>query len=293
MDVSIITVTWNSAEFIAEQIKSVQKACTTIKYEHIIIDNASSDKTVEIIEKNFPHIQLIKNSVNCGFAKANNQGARKAQGKFFLFLNPDMKLEEKSLDVVPDFFSDHPQVGIAGCKLVNIEKRMRSIHKPTKFPHLLSLMIIALKISVLFPKVWDYFTYPDRELLSERSVDVVRGSFMLMRREIFDTLGFAFDERYYIWFEDVDICREVRKLGYQVLYTPLISCTDYAGQSFKKQNLLQRQKQFFTSAIIYLQKWEPRYKSVILSVVKWLGIGMVWMYTKIGTPLHMKDAIER
>jgi GT2 family glycosyltransferase len=293
MDLSVITVTWNSAEFIANQIISVKKACKNVSYEHFIIDNASSDGTVEIIEKNFPEIKLIKSSSNLGFAIPNNLAAKQAQGKFFLFLNPDMRLEEESLDKMVVWMNNYLDVGIAGCKLVSEENQLRSIHKPTKFPTLTSLSLTALKISVLFPQIMNRYSYTDVELNQDKEVDAVRGSFLLMRRAIIEKLGFTFDPRYFIWFEDVDICRETKRLGYKVMFTPIISCIDYAGQSFKKQNLVKRQKQFFKSAIIYLKKWEPGYKSMILWMVQWFGIEMVWIYSKIGGELKMKDAIER
>jgi GT2 family glycosyltransferase len=190
------------------------------------------------------------------------------------------------------WMNKHSDVGIAGCKLVSRENKIRQMHKPTKFPTLISLSLTALKIAAFFPQLMNRYSYTDEELNQDKEVDAVRGSFLLMRREIVENLGFGFDPRYFIWFEDVDICREAQRLGYKVMFTPIISCIDYAGQSFKKQNILKRQKQFFESAIIYLKKWEPRYKSMILWMVQWFGIGIVWMYMKIGR-LKVKDAIER
>jgi GT2 family glycosyltransferase len=267
MDVSIITLTWNSEDFITEQIVSVKKAAQTIAYEQIIVDNASTDTTIELVERNFPEIKLIKNSANLGFAAANNNAVKEAQGKLLLFLNPDMRLSEVSLDKLVSWMNVHEDCGIVSCKLVSLEDKMRPIHKPTKFPTLYSLVVTALKLPILFPSILKKYTYSDQELFQDIEVDAVRGSFMLMRRELFEKLGFAFDPRYFIWFEDVDVCREAKRLGYKVMFTPLISCIDYAGQSFKKQNLVKRQKQFFKSAIIYLNKWEPSYKSTTFAML--------------------------
>jgi len=292
MDLSVITVTWNSKEFIAEQIKSVKNACQNISFEHIVIDNASSDGTAEMIEQNFPHIIVIKNSSNLGFSKANNLAAKKAQGKFFLFLNPDMHLYKGSLDVFIRWMEEHPGVGIAGPKLHSAKFIVRTIHKPTKFPTFFSLILNALKIPVLFPKVLNHYTYSEEELKNDIEVDAIRGSCLLMRREVYEKLGFVFDERYFIWFEDVDVCREAKKLGFKVMYTPIIFCTDHAGQSFKKINWLKRQKQFFKSAQIYLQKWDSNYKSKILCFFSWIGIGLIWIYSKVGGT-KFKNAIER
>ncbi len=292
MDLSIITVTWNSEKFIAEQIRSVQSACRRISYEHFVVDNASTDKTFEIIEQNFPQIKLIKNNSNHGFAKANNLATKIASGKYFLFLNPDMRLEPDSLDVFLSWVEKHPSVGIAGPKLISTEDKMRVIHKPTKFPTFSSLALSALKIPVIFPSILNRYSYSDEELKNDAEVDTVRGSCLLMKKELYQKLGFAFDERYFIWFEDVDICREAKKMGYKVIFTPVISVIDFAGQSFKNINWIKRQKQFFKSAIIYLRKWESHYKSILLWFLQWPGLLLIWVYQKIGGK-KFKNAIER
>lgn len=296
MDLSVITVTWNSEEFIAEQIQSVKKACQKISYEHFIIDNASSDKTVETIEHNFPDIKLVKNSSNVGLAVANNMAAKRTQGKFILLLNPDMRLTEGSLDVLVSWMEKYPSVGIAGPRLISSENRMRDLHKPFKFPTLTSLILTALKIPVLFLHILDIYSYTAEELKNDLEVDGVRGAFLLLRRELYEKVGFVFDPRYFIWFEDVDICREAKRLGYKVVFTPVISCIDYAGQSFKKRNWIKRQKQFFKSAIIYLKKWEPQYKSFLLSLFVPIGVCFIWIYSLVSRFLPLtrfKNAIER
>jgi GT2 family glycosyltransferase len=257
-----------------------------------VVDNASSDKTREIIKLNFPHVKLIKNNSNLGFAKANNLAAKMSSGRYFLFLNPDMRLEPGSLEVFLFWMEKRPRVGIAGPKLISTEDKMRVIHKPTKFPTFSSLALSALKIPVIFPSILNRYTYSDEELQKDVEVDAVRGSCLLMRKEVFEKIGFAFDERYFIWFEDVDICREAKKMGYKVVFTPVISVFDFAGQSFKNIDWLKRQKQFFKSARVYLQKWEPGYKSILLWFLQWPGLLLIWVYQKIGGK-KFKNAIER
>src|SRR3989338_9205348 len=119
MDLSIITVTWNSVELIGEQIKSVKDGCKNTTFEQFVVDNASADKTVEIIEKEFPEIKLLKNDKNRGFAFPNNQAAKLATGEFLLFLNPDMRVAEGSLDKMVEWMRNHPDAGLASCKLLD------------------------------------------------------------------------------------------------------------------------------------------------------------------------------
>ena len=110
----------------------------------------------------------------------------------------------------------------------------------------------------------------------EQEVDSVRGSFMLVRRELIEKLGWGFDPRYFFWFEDVDLCREAKRLGFKVVYTPIISCVDYFGQSFKQRTSIWKQKVFSRSMLTYFQKWEPWYKWIWIAVFRPVGIFLTW-----------------
>jgi len=259
MDISIITVTWNSAEWIGGQIKSVKAGCKDISFEEIIVDNASGDSTVEIINKvgaeNFLPLQLIKNNKNTGFASANNQAAKLARGELLLFLNPDMRVEDGSLDKMVEWMRKHADVGLAGCKLLDDQGSLNKNALPRRFPTIWNQMAVILKLPHLFPAIVDNYLFKDFNPDLEQEVDSVRGSFMMMRREVYEKLGWAFDPRYFIWFEDVDLCREVKKMGLKVMYTPVIACVDYVGRSFKKPNFFWKQKQFITSMAQYFWKW--------------------------------------
>lgn len=255
MDLSVITVTWNSGELIGKQIESVKNGCKNISFEEIIVDNASTDKTVELIEQNFPEVKLLKNNKNTGFAFPNNQAARLARGEFLLFLNPDMLVEEGSLDKMVDWMRSHPAVGLASCKLVDQYGKLNKSALPRRFPTIWDQLAIIFKLPHLFPRIIDKYLFKDFNPDLEQEVDSVRGSFIIMRREVYEKLGWAFDPRYFIWFEDVDLCREVKKMGLKVVYTPIISCVDYIGQSFKKANFFWKQKQFVASMVKYFWKW--------------------------------------
>ncbi len=255
MDLSIITIAWNADELIAEQIKSVKAGCKNISFEEIIVDNASADKTIEIIEKNFPEVRLLKNNTNTGFAYPNNQAAKLATGEFLLFLNPDMRVDDGSLDKMVEWMRARPDVGLASCRLVDQHGNLNRSALPRRFPGLWDQLAIVFKLPHVFPSIVDKYLFKDFNADVEQEVDSVRGSFMIMRREVYEKLGWAFDPRYFIWFEDVDLCREVKKMGLKVVYTPVISCVDYVGQSFKKINFFWKQKQFITSMVKYFWKW--------------------------------------
>ncbi|MDO8499620.1 MAG: glycosyltransferase family 2 protein [bacterium] len=281
MDLSVITVTWNSAELIITQIMSVRTGCAKISFEQLIADNASTDGTAQLVAETFPDVKLIKNNTNNGFAYANNQCAKMAQGEFLLFLNPDMQMAEGSLDKIVAWMRLHPEVGLASCKLVDENGNLNADALPRRLPGLLDQLAIVLKIPHLFPQILDRYLYKNFDADKEQVVDSVRGSFMIMRREVYQKLGFAFDPRYFIWFEDVDICREVKRLGYKVVHTPVISCVDYIGQSFKKRTTLWKQTQFTASMLTYFKKWEPWYVWMPIAVARPIGIAMAWVADKI------------
>lgn len=259
LDLSIITVTYCSEKQIETLIRSVQKGCHKISYEHILIDNGSNDNTLALVKSFGDSVACIDNKENLGFSKANQVGYLNSQGRYLLFLNPDMEVEEKSLDKMVDWMDKHVDVGIAGCKLVDQAGNFNQEAAPRRFPRLFEQFLILLKLQKIFPNCLSRYFYKDLDFSKEHTVDTVRGSFMLMRRELTTLLGWPFDPRYFIWFEDVDICREAWKHGFQVVYTPIVQCQDAIGQSFKQRNRKWRFRQYSTSLLVYLKKWEPFY----------------------------------
>jgi len=304
MDISIITVTWNSKDLIGRQIKSARAGCKSITYEQIIADNASTDGTTDLMEKEFDAtvipaqagihnikdsrfhgndspIKVIKYEKNKGFGFANNAAAKISSGAFLLFLNPDMQVEEGSLDKMVAWMRVHPDVGLASCKLVDENGKLNKDAQPRRWPGIWDQAVILLKIHHFFPGILGRYMYKDFDADKEQEVESVRGSFFMIRREVYEKLGWAFDPRYFIWFEDVDTCREVKRLGYKVMHTPVISCVDYVGQSFKKRTTLWKQKQFTKSMLQYFQKWEPWYKWMVIAILRPIGIAMAWINDKI------------
>ena len=254
MDLSVATVTWNSARYIADQIKSVCFGCTGLRFEEIIVDNHSSDHTVKIVQEQFPQVQLIKNNYNAGFGRAYNQALKLAAGKYFLYLNPDMKILGE-ISPLLNYLETHQEVGILSGKLVGRNGEINTNALPRRFPSVGNILIMFFKIHHLFPSVLNNYWYKNYNWEQIQEVDSVRGSFMIVRRELVEKLGWAFDPRYYLWWEDVDLCREAKKLGYKVVYNPAVACVDEVGQSFKARNWCLRQWLFFKGAFIYFSKW--------------------------------------
>jgi GT2 family glycosyltransferase len=276
MFISIITVTWNNSKTIVKQIESVKKGAGDIEFEEIIVDNASTDNTVEIIKK-YPEIKLIQNKENLGFGAANNQAYKIASGEFILFLNPDNELEENSLEKLISKMESDKTIGLLSPKLINSDGTYNKNAGPRRFPKLTDQLALLLKIPHLFPKVLDHYLMKDFDPETEQEVDSVRGAFMLLRKSTLDKLGFGFDPRYFIWFEDVDLCREIKKMGLKIIYFPLLTSIDLIGQSFKQQNSLWKQKIFTKSMLLYFKKWERFYIWIPIAFFRPIAIFIVWL----------------
>lgn len=272
MDLSVITVTYQSHAYIGACILSVMAHTLNCEYEHIIVDNGSTDGTVALIEMGYAsHVRLIKNKTNRGFAYANNQAISEAKGRYLLFLNPDMEIVQGSIGALLSCMDLKPHVGILSCKLLSCHQKPHPILRPCRFPTLSAYLPALLKLRPFFCTVHPHFFYPSFKDDEEQAVEVVRGAFMLMPKRIADQLGYAFDPLYFILFEDVDLCRTVASLGYQIVYTPSVSCIDHCGQSFEKQSLAWKYLQGMRSLKTYVRKWHSRWHLVWLSLLIPLG----------------------
>lgn len=281
MELSIITVNTNDKAKILDQIASVKTGASGLDYEQFVSDNGSVDGSLTEIRQRFPEVKIIENGKNIGFGAANNKAVTLAQGEFVLFLNPDMRVEANSLKKIVDWMRIHNEVGIVSPRLTDEAGNFKEETKPRRFPTLFDQVAILLKLPHFFPRILDRYMYHGFDSDQEQEVDSVRGSFMLVRSELLKKLGWGFDPRYYIWFEDVDTCREVWRNGYKVMYTNIISATDYVGQTFKRLPGLQKQIWFTESMAKYFRKWHPWYEWAVIVALRPLAIAIVWLQNTV------------
>lgn len=245
MDVSIIIVSWNVKKLLNQCLNSIFRYTHNIKFEVFVIDNNSTDGTVEMIKKDFPNIICLANQNNFGFAKANNQGIRLASGKYFLLLNPDTMLIEPSINIMVDFMNKNIDADIAGCQLLNSDKTLQQSVR--RFPTIYSSIIQLFKIHhiVSAKKILRKYLYLDFNYSKTQRVDQVMGAFLIYRKE----LGLL-DEKFYLWLEEVDLCKRAKK----VYYTPQTKIIHFGGCSFRQVNTWQKQKFFYKSLWHYFYK---------------------------------------
>jgi len=271
MDLSIITVSWRVRDLARDNFSAIYKNTENIEFEVIAIDNDSRDGTVEMIAKEFPRVKLIANNYNAGFAKANNQGIGISQGRYVLLLNPDMRVLPGMLERMVKWMDERRDVGLAGCHL--IKENGETVAQVRRYPGFSDQLAIVLKLPHIFPAILNSYLRKDFDYKKEGEVDSIRGSFFIIRREVIDKLG-GLDERYFLWFEEVDYCRQVKNAGWKVIYTPEVQCIDLVGKSFGLLKRGKSQDYFRDSMIKYFEKWQPAWQALILKIVWPIGIAL-------------------
>ncbi len=253
MDLSIIIVNYNVKEFLQNLLHSIIKSAEGISYEIIIVDNASNDGSVEFIGEKFPQINLIANSTNLGFGKANNQALALAKGKYLLLLNPDTLLREDTLQKMINFFETTPDAGIAGCKILNPDGTLQLACRRS-FPGPWTSFCKVTGLSSLFSRSRIFarynLTYLDENQTYE--VDAISGSFMMIRKEVYEKIG-GFDEQFFMYGEDLDLCYRIQKSGYKVYYVHTTQIIHYKGESTKRSSL-DETKIFYEAMNLFVKK---------------------------------------
>lgn len=254
MDLSIIIVSWNVKEKLQENLKAIYASSGNFSFEIFVIDNNSHDGSAQMVKKMFPGVKLVNNKSNLGFSKACNQGLVKSSGRYKLLLNPDMRVFEDTLDKMINILDKNPQADISGCKLVNTEGEV--VKQVRAFPTFLDQLAILLKLPHLFPKIINKYLMLNFDYNQNSSVDSIRGAFFVIRSESFK-LPIELDERYFLWFEEVDFCKQAKKEGKEVWYFSEVKCLDFVGQSFSQVKSSKTQKYFIDSMLKYFKKWHP------------------------------------
>lgn len=261
MKLSIIIVSWKVRDKLNNNLTALFKSQADFEWEVLVVDNNSQDGTVEMVKQDFPQVKLIANNDNLGFAKANNQAIKEATGEFVLLLNPDMLVAVDTLAKMVAWMEARPSAWVAGCHLV--DEHGKTIPQVRCFPRLIDQLVVAAKIAHIYPAVLNKYLRRDFDYSQEAKVDSLRGSFFMIRRSCLDQVGLL-DERFFVWFEEVDYCRRVKEAGGEVWYTPVAQATDLVGQSFAQWPTARAQVIFKDSQLKYFSKWQPGWQVLIL-----------------------------
>ena len=232
-DVSIIIVNWNTCDILSDCLVSVYEQTESVEFEVIVIDNHSTDGSVEMIKNKFPQVRLIENPANRGFAAANNQWITWAKGRYVLLLNSDTVVLDNAIAKIVSFADNKPDVAVAGCRVLNPDGTLQQTC--SMFPSVFNMLLSSTYLYKLFPKSKlfgrERMSWWDRT--DVREVDVVTGCFMLVRQDAIRKVG-SMDERFFMYGEETDWCYRFRQAGWKVMFTPTAEIIHLGGASSSK-----------------------------------------------------------
>jgi len=225
VDLSIIIVSRNTRELLLRCMKSIFESDRGISREMIVVDNGSSDGSVDEVEKAFPFVHLVGNEKNLGFAKAVNQALQKASGKYIFLLNPDTEVKNGAIKQLLSFMESHLETGVAGAQLLNSDgSKQNSI---ANFPSLATELFNKRLLRWLFPR---RFPGKERKYSEPVEVDSVIGACMMVNREALDQVG-VLDEDYFLFLEETDLCYRMKKAGWKIYHVPQAEVYHFQGKS--------------------------------------------------------------
>lgn len=270
MRISIIIVSYNVYPFLDNCLRSVRQAMQGMAGEVWVVDNASVDRTPQLVQEHFPEVHLITNSDNKGFAYANNQALKQAIGEYVLLLNPDTVLSGDTLKVCLQFMDAHPDAGAVGVKMLDGSGRYLPESK-RGLPTLWSSFMKMSGLYRLFPRsaVWNNYYQGHVGENETAKVEVLTGAFMCIQKKALDKTGLL-DEDYFMYGEDIDLSYRLTKAGYAIYYLPATHIIHYKGESTKKTSL-NYLLTFYQAMLIFTRKHpELRGQQLLIKIAIYL-----------------------
>jgi hypothetical protein len=261
---SIIIVSYNTKELLADCLSSLNKVKDEVSFETIVSDNGSLDGSLQMVRENFPGVSLIENNRNLGFAKGNNAARSYVNGEIVLFLNSDVVIRKNTLRKTVKYLDDNKDVGAVTCKIVlpdgSLDKdARRSFPTPwVSLTHFSGLDRLFSK-SYLFSKYWYGYRKPD----ATHEVDVLQGAFFMVRREILNDVGW-FDESYFLDGEDIDLSWKIKNAGWKIMYYPKVSIIHVKkGSKLKARSLKNIMAGVDSMEIFYKKRLWNKYPAIL------------------------------
>lgn len=262
MFLSIIVVSWNVCDLLRVCLRSVFDTAVGIDLEVIVIDSASSDETVSMIQREFPQVRLVACDENVGFAKGNNIGLEMAQGELLFLLNPDTVVQSGAIASLTNYLTQNEQVGMVAPQLLNEDGTVQSSRR--RFPTLATGFWESTWLQPYAPaSALRHFYMEDVPDDAISEVDWVQGAAMLIRREVYTQVG-GMDEAYFMYSEELDWCRRIKlERGWPIVYLPEAQIMHYQGKS-SEQASTQRHINFNRAKLRYFRKYHGRVSALTL-----------------------------
>ncbi|MHC4944401.1 MAG: glycosyltransferase family 2 protein [Planctomycetota bacterium] len=235
VDASMVIVNWNTRELLLGCIQSIMEETRASALEIIVVDNASTDGSIEAVKERFPEVRVIANAENLGFARANNIGIRESTGRYVCLVNSDIIALDLCVDRMVDYLDEHEDIGALGPKTINEHRKLR--RNCREFPSLRNAFCQALFLDRIFPRsrllrgrTLDY------DFLTPREIEVLSGCFLMVRRKALEEVGLL-DENFFIYGEDVDWGRRFHDQGWKCVLYPGAQAIHIGGASSSRQNI--------------------------------------------------------
>lgn len=288
IDVSVIILNFNTLALTKLCLQSLkQSKLGSYSMEIIVCDNASSDGTIEMVQKEFPDVLVIQNNGNVGFAAGNNPGIKRAKGRYVVLLNSDTEAEPNVMKSMITFMDTHPKAGASTCKLLLMDGSMDpACHRG--FPTPWSAFTYFTKLEKLFPRSPLFGEYHQgyKDLTKPHEVDSISGAFFMVRCEVINEVGLL-DEDYFMYAEDIDWAYRIKKAGWQIWFTPQVTVLHKKKQSGRshanRQRRIKTQTLFFTyNKLFYTKHYEHVYPRWVTWLVYATLNAQLWLLQTFG-----------
>lgn len=271
MKLSVIIVSWNTKQLTLDAVSAVYSETKAFPVEVILVDNNSADGSADAVAEKFPEVVLVRNADNRGFGKANNQALLIANGEYIMFLNSDTVVLDHALEKLVSYLESHPDIMMVGPKLLYGDGTFQHACR-RGLPNPVNALLYLFGIHCLFPSSGFANAYKrgsdDPNVTGE--VDALSGAAMLFRRKVYETIG-GFDEKFFMYGEDLDFCKRVKDAGFKTVYVHSAEIIHFGGQSSAKRKSASI-RNFYDAMWIYYKKhfWQD-YIFPVHALV-WCGI---------------------
>ena len=263
--ISIIIVNWNTCDYLDRCLESLQQYSRSSDFEIIVVDNASQDGSIAMLQERYPNVRIVESTKNLGFAAGNNLAIRESHAEWIFLLNPDTVLNQDVLNKLTSFFVSNPDAGAVSPKLINPDGTLQVSSWP--FPTLFREFWRLFHLDLLYPisqyprKIWEQQT--------PQAVGYVQGTAILLRREVFDQVG-LFDEDYFMYTEEVDLCRRIKQAGWEIFWYPRAEVIHFGGTS-TRQAAPQMFLELYRSKILYFRKHHGNFQALLYKGILFLA----------------------
>jgi len=286
IELSVGIVNTNNRDMLKDCLQSIYDTVKKTRFEIVVADNSSTDGSVEMMREHFPEVKIVSVEPRNGYGFCQNRAYEKSQGKYFLVFNEDMYVFPDALDNMMDIIKKDETIGALGCKTLNKDRTVRDnyFHFPTMFSILFDNLVPATFIlpNSKFRARYFWGSYDEA-----KDVDVISGCVILIPREVIEKIG-LFDEQFFLYSDEVDLCKRIWNGGWRVHYTPEGEIIHYAGQTAKtmqvKSSIIQLQSKFK-----YFKKHHSTVQAYIVNMSYIVGIFIRIVGWNIAKILRLKD----